>query len=884
LDLFQMKQYVNEPTRVTNTTSTCLDLIILQCQHLATRIEVLPEICSDHRVPCIYISNNKPKERPFKRTIYDYKKLDQGKFIDLMNNTDWESVLMTEDIDTSANNFTTTFINLAKQCMPNKQITVRPKDAPWINNEIRILIAEKDKIYKTARKKNTNDDWEKFRKCRNHLTSKIRERKLQYLKELDTLASNPEKFNTKEWWKLVKTFLSKKGMESNEIPPLESDGRIYYSNKEKANILNNFFISQSTIPNETDPIPELAFSEGPVLSSLQLSLSDVRNAINNLNVNKSVGPDLIHNCLLKAAINHISEPLTAFFNKCLSNCRFPLMWKIAHVTPLFKKGLKESCSNYRPISLLSCVGKVFESCVHKHILHFLSENNILTQSQSGFLPGDSTTNQLLSIYNDLSNSFDRGITTQAVYLDITKAFDRVWHKGLLSKLNAIGIRGNLLKWLQDYLSNRTQATVVKGEKSQFQTVRAGVPQGSVIGPLLFLVYINDIVDNVNSTIKLFADDTSLSLALGNPDTRADLLNRDLENISDWALKWKVIFNEAKTKVINYARGTDQCYALRFGNAELCTTTHHKHLGTILQNNLKWDIHIRGIASRVNMLISCLSSYKYKLGRKALETLYKSFVMPHFDYADIVWDNCTAVLSNLLEDLHLKALRVITGSVRGTSHQLLYEESGFCTLKERRRRHKLTAYKKITLGICPDYLSNLLPPLVSETNPYPRRRPHQRTVPTYRTETYHKSFFPSATELWNELPVFLQSTTSISSFKRHFTHTDTTVPPYYYLGERNEQIIHCRLRLGMSNLNNDLFNRKLQNNRLCVCKQDFETASHYLLFCDNYSNSRHLTISTLPLSWRDTKTLLFGNSNLQLRDNIKIFVCVHDFIKQSGRFT
>jgi hypothetical protein len=375
----------------------------------------------------------------------------------------------------------------------------------------------------------------------------------------------------------------------------------------------------------------------------------------------------------------------------------------------------------------------------------------------------------------------------------------------------------------------------------------------------------------------------LSLALGNADTRADLLNRDLEIISDWALKWKVSFNETKTTVINYTKGTERSNVLRFGNSELSPTTHHKHLGIILQENLKWDIHIRGIASRVNMLISCLSSYKYKLGRKALETLYKSFVMPHFDYADIVWDNCTAALSNLLEDLHLKALRVITGSVRGTSHQLLYEESGFHTLKERRRRHKLTVYKKLTLGLCPNYLSNLLPPLVSATNPYPRRRPHHRTVPVFHTETYHKSFFPSATELWNELPVSLQATTSISSFKRYLTHTDSTVPPYYYIGERNEQIIHCRLRLGMSNLNNDLFNRKLQTDRLCTCKQAFETASHYLLHCDNYSNVRHFTISTLPPCWRDAKTLLFGNPQLQLCDNNNIFLCVQEFIKQSERF-
>ena len=175
---------------------------------------------------------------------------------------------------------------------------------------------------------------------------------------------------------------------------------------------------------------------------------------------------------------------------------------------------------------------MLEKCIHKHVYNFLQYNNIITQSQSGFIPGDSTVNQLLCICNDLCSSFDKGITTQAVYLDIFKAFDRVWHTGLLSKLEAVGIRGILLNWFRDYLSCRMQATVIKGEKSDFKSVSSG----SVLGPLLFLIYINDIVNNIESVIKLFADDTSLSLALNNTDSSAEILNHDLEQINEWAKK------------------------------------------------------------------------------------------------------------------------------------------------------------------------------------------------------------------------------------------------------------------------------------------------------------------------------------------------------------
>ena len=610
---------------------------------------------------------------------------------------------------------------------------------------------------------------------------------------------------------------------------------------------------------------------------------EVNETIQLLDANKAVGPDLIHNKLLLASADYISEPLSIIFNKCLYESRFPCSWKTAHVTPIHKKGPKNTCNNYRPISLLSCVGKLFEKCVQKHIFNYLRENDILTHSQSGFIPGDSTINQLLSIYNDLCSAMDIKRTTQAVYLDISKAFDRVWHKGLLAKLEGIGIRGPLLGWFRDYLSNRKQATVIKGEKSDFLTITAGVPQGSVLGPLLFLIFINDVVTDITSTIKLFADDTSLSFALDNADLRAEILNQDLETITTWAQTWKVNFNKGKTDVLNFTRSHDHPHRLTFSNTTLYETTQHKHLGLTLQNNCKWDEHIKQLATKVTTLISCLRSFKYRISRKALKTLYQSFILPHFDYADIIWDNCTDTLANTLEELHLDAIRTITGSVRGTSHQKLYSESGFCSLKERRRRHKLVAFKKITLGLCPNYLSEMLPVFVSETNPYPRRRPLERKVPTFNTELYHDSFFPSTTELWNSLPIELQECNSLSYFKQHLCSQDTLVPPYYSIGDREEQIILCRMRIGMSNLNHDMVNRHLQTNPSCSCGHPNETAEHFLLYCQNYTNTRQATISNLLPDRANITTLLFGDWNLQLQDNIEIVLCVHNFIKQTKRF-
>ena len=441
-----------------------------------------------------------------------------------------------------------------------------------------------------------------------------------------------------------------------------------------------------------DPLPQLNVRETK-MAPLHLSIEEVTNVIKDLDCNKAVGPDMVHNRLIVSAQPLIAEPLTILFNKSLENGVFPDVWKVAHVIPIYKqKGNRSSCKNYRPISLLSCVGKILEKCVQKHLVKFLKDHNIITPSQSGFTNGDSTIYQLLNIYDDILNALDKDIPTQVVFFDISKAFDRVWHRGLLHKLHAIGIRDSLLNWFENYLTNRTQAVVVKGSKSSFLTVSAGVPQGSVLGPTLFLLYINDLNNGIESTTKLFADDTSIYLSLADELNRTRILNTDLETINIWAKTWKVSFNSQKTELLNICkRNTIMDNQLIFDDSVLQPSTFHKHLGLTLQGNCKWDSHVISLVARCQTLVACLKSYKYRLNRKSLEIMYKSFVLPHFDYADVVWDNLTQMQIENLEQIQLDALQTIVGTVRGTSHEKIYKESGFVPLKLRRDRHKLIMF-------------------------------------------------------------------------------------------------------------------------------------------------------------------------------------------------
>ena len=232
---------------------------------------------------------------------------------------------------------------------------------------------------------------------------------------------------------------------------------------------------------------------------------------------------------------------------------------------------------------------------------------------------------------------------------------------------------------------------------------------------------------------------------------------------------------------------------------------------------------------------------------------------------------------------MDALRIITGLVRGTSHNKLLKESGFCTLKERRRRHKLITYYKILKGNSPIYIKALLPDLVSTVDPYPRRRPSERIVPHYKTNIYKYSFFPSTTILWNSLPPDIQETQSLGQLKHYLSNTDCLVPPYYYIGNRETQVVHCRLRMGMSNLNYDLYTRHLSNDPSCACSFPNETSEHFLLHCPLYTRQRAITISSIPPHQISIQNLLHGNTLLDTETNAKIFETAQRFISLTKRF-
>ena len=379
----------------------------------------------------------------------------------------------------------------------------------------------------------------------------------------------------------------------------------------------------------------------------------------------------------------IVEPLCLIFEKCLETGVYPSIWKIANVIPVHKKNSRQNKENYRPISLLPIFGKIFEKLIFDSMYEHFYNHGFITPNQSGFRPNDSAINQLLSITHNIYRAFEEKPSkeTRAVFLDLSKAFDRVWHEGLIYKLECKGISGKLLTLVKNYLKDRKQRVVLNGRSSEWASVSAGVPQGSVLGPLFFLIYINDLTENIASGIKLFADDTSLFSVVETENETAQALNSDLEKIRTWAWQWKMKFNADKTEEVLFSckRNKPTHPTLKLGSSDIIAKIEHKHLGMILDSKLNFQSHIREVIVKARRSIGMIRYLSKHVSREVLDVIYKLHVRPHLDYGDIIYHKfdpeMRLTFTQRLEQTQYLAALAVTGTWIGTNRQRLFNELG-----------------------------------------------------------------------------------------------------------------------------------------------------------------------------------------------------------------
>ncbi len=432
-----------------------------------------------------------------------------------------------------------------------------------------------------------------------------------------------------------------------------------------------------------------------------------------------------------------------------------------------------------------------------------------------------------------------------------------------------------------------QRVVINGQCSEWGSVTAGVPQGSVLGPLLFLLFINDIVHVVSHcNIRLFADDTCLFIEVEDRVETANSINDDLAAITDWSNQWLVNFSPSKTKSLTISNKQDaqlNPHVLIDGKF-INEVDSHPYLGLRFSNNLRWKAHINEIVTKARKKLNFMIPLKMKVDRSSLEVMYKSFVQPSMEYANVVWGGTYDSDLMKLENIHLDALRLITGATARSNIVKVHEEYGGYTVQDRIDSASLSMMYKIINGKAPNYLMDILNKL-NEHRHYHLRNHSNIRVPKCRLETYKKSFFPRTINLWNNLANEVRGVDSIEEFKRNFIPIRNELQVLYYYGERWPALHHARLRVGCSKLNSDLhYNLHVVENPSCICGSPLENAEHFLLQCAQFQNLTVVMLNdiqtVMPIS---VMNLLFGNLHYTLEENQRVFSAVHQFILNTKRF-
>ena len=549
---------------------------------------------SDHDGTYVTINCGFSKRRTYNRSIWDYKKGDYDLMKQKVVETNWEYLISdASDVHVAATNFTNSFLNIASECIPTREVTIRCDDKVWYDSNLRRETRKRDRLRNIFIRSNSASAEKKFKQQRNKVNNLKKQAKKYFFTSINENLDELKVTNCKQYWKTV-NMLIKSDTPSHDLPPMtdpDHNFKLAYEGTEKSDILNKYFCSISNLDGASKDLPEFDDRCLEFISQIVVSEQDVLDILSTLDVNKAVGPDIVSNRMLLAVRNEISKPLCLLFNKSLNDKIFPDQWKIAHVIPLFKSGDKSLPSNYRPVSLLSCVSKVLEKIVFKNIFNHLHGNKLLYKYQSGFIPGYSTSHQLIELYNKILSALNEKLLTSITFADISKAFDTVWIKALLHKLEKYGIKGDLLCWLTSYLSRRSQRVVIKDSLSNIGKLNAGVPQGSVLGPLLFLIYINDIADGMSGFGRLFADDTSIGHTAPDESTLKNSISRDLDYLSKWSEKWLVKFNPNKTDIMIFSlKNIYSDITFDFGGATLKPVSPHKHLGVIFSNGISMLIN------------------------------------------------------------------------------------------------------------------------------------------------------------------------------------------------------------------------------------------------------------------------------------------------------
>ena len=917
-DLFSnldLHQLIDEPTHFFNDHSnpSCIDLILTDQPNLVTESGVRPSLdpVVRHQMTYCKLNFKIPPPPKYDRKVWHFKKAQSELIKRAISEFHWEQELKKlTDPSQQVELLNNSILNIMSNFIPNEIKRYRPSEPAWFTDSIRQRLKKQNKLYRKFKYKGYLASDKKILDDYRSVTAELIESSKKKFLVDQGIRLTDQSSSQKTYWKIINQFLNKAKIP--KIPPLFHNNNFIVCCKEKAQIFNEYFAKQCTPFDTPSSLPQIRYHTNDRLSHFNISVLEIKDLLKTLKPDKAHGNDDISVKMIKLCGDEICLPLLIIFRNILHTGIYPSQWKLANVTPVHKKKDKQTVGNYRPISLLPIFDKIFERIVFKNLYNFLIKNDLITKHQSGFRPGDSCGNQLLSLSHEIHNAFHNKncLEVRSVFLDMSKAFDKVWHEGLLFKLRQNGVDGKLLTMFSSYLSDRKQRVVLNGMTSDWAPLQSGVPQGSVLGPLLFLIFVNDLEDGIKSQIKFFADDTSLFSIVHDPLISASELNHDLAIINEWAKQWKMSFNPDPTKpaeeiLFSVKRKSPTHPPLFFNGIEVKRVPSHKHLGLTFDPQLNFNVHIAEITATARQGVGLIKHLRPYLPVFSLDQIYKMRVRTHFDYCDYIFhipalknnyshDINLNHLMNSLESIQYQAALAITGTWKGTSRDKIYEQLGWESLHNRREFRRLTQFYKIMNNLTPPYLKEPIPdPLLHLFGP---RSTNVLPSILCRNQRFKDSFYPDAIEKWNDIGVEFRSIEKLSAFKTAYLNL-IRPPKKDIFNIHNPDGIKriYQLRVGLSPLlsHKNKHNFKDTPSPSCSCGNSNEDVSHFLLFCPFFSDARNILFSnisklvpnfTLLDPESQIQCLLYGYFGLTDTQNKMIIEESIMFIDKSGRFS
>ena len=580
---------------------------------------------------------------------------------------------------------------------PIRTFHIRNYRPDWMSGELIEQIKDRDYFYKQAKKTGDEDLWNIAKYLRNLTNTNIRCAKREFV--LSELKKNEN--DAKKFWKVIRSVIPANKSESNNDIML-MNGTQKLGRSEVAHFINDYFINVGNIHTNTSTGPDQLSGTGESHQSSpgnetykpnDLRETDIHRVTNSINISKSSGLDNINSFVIKKAFESLTPQVTFMFNLSIRGAEFPDSWKKALVVPIPKQGNLTKVQNYRPISLLPLPGKILEKLIHRQLSDYLETEFLLAGEQHGFRRNHSTIHAIEQITSYINKKMDARLPTAAVFVDFRKAFDCVQHPVLLRKLRDMGLSDLVLDWVESYLSNRKQRVYANDTYSDFQDVTQGVPQGSVLGPLFYIVYANDIAQTIkHCKLVMYADDTVLYTSHINFDVSVTHLQDDIDSLADWCVANGIKANTDKTKVMVFGSKCSLAktppFEVKFGDVTLQKVSSYRYLGLNLDAQLSYNLHVGGVIRSVSGKLKQFQRMRSFLNTKAAITVYKGTILPILEYGDIFFSATSIENRRRLQVLQNRGLRCALSKDAGSNSAELHSEANLLKLSHRRDQHTL----------------------------------------------------------------------------------------------------------------------------------------------------------------------------------------------------